>query len=97
MLSHRQTPVRQDFYYHPHQLLTSLQLSRSEGLAATYHGSLLGVYTWDEDDHGRNVTRHQRRVFRHVASAGRHWLYYWDWGPNSGANWMVGRQFHLYS
>ena len=77
--------------------MTSLQLSRSEGLAATYHGSLLGVYTWDEDDHGRNVTRHQRRVFRHVASAGRHWLYYWDWGPNSGANWMVGRQFHLYS
>ena len=77
--------------------MTSLQLSRSEGLAGTYHGSLLGVYTWDEDDHGRNVTRHQRRVFRHVASAGRHWLYYWDWGPNSGANWMVGRHFHLYS
>ena len=71
--------------------------SRSEGLAGTYHGSLLGVYTWDEDDHGRNVTRHQRRVFRHVATAGRHWLYYWDWGPNSGANWMVGSQLHFYS
>ena len=55
------------------------------------------MYTWDEDDHGRNVTRHQRRVFRHVATAGRYWLYYWDWGPNSGANWMVGSLLHFYS
>ena len=25
---------------------------------------------------------------RHVET-NDNWLYYWDWGPNSGTNWMV--------
>ena len=60
----------------------------SSGLAGTYQPGLLGVYTLDQNDFGRNMSGHHRHVFRHVET-NNNWLYYWDWGPNSGTNWMV--------
>ena len=65
---------------------------RSNGLAGTYHSLLLGVYTLDEDDYGRNVSQFNRHVYRHV-DTNDNWLYYWDWGPNSGTNWMVSNKY----
>ena len=67
-------------------------MSRSTGLAGTYHPSLLGVYELDQDDYGVNVSQSHRHVYRHVDS-NDHWLYYWDWGPNAGTNWMVSTNY----
>ena len=68
--------------------IADISAPMSTGLAGTFHPGLLGVYTLDQDDFGRNVSGHHRHVFRHV-DTNDNWLYYWDWGPNSGTNWMV--------
>ena len=43
----------------------------------------MGVYTAQSELTGRTV-------YQHVARGG--YLYYYDWGPSSGANWMFGEQ-----
>ena len=53
----------------------------SSGLAGVYHHSSLGVYTF------QGQKKNNRYVFRHLD--GPNFLYYWDWGPNSGSNWMI--------
>ena len=67
-------------------------LCMSTGLAGTFHQNLLGVYELDQDDFGKNVSQHNRHVFRHV-NTNDNWLYYWDWGPNGGTNWMVADKY----
>ena len=42
---------------------------------------MLGVYTLDDYNNGQNITKHSRYVFRQID--GDHFMYYWDWGPNS--------------
>ena len=59
----------------------------SAGLAGVYQSHLLGVYSRDEEKTEQN----NRQVFRQLD--GPNFLYYWDWGPNSGANWMVSDKF----
>ena len=54
----------------------------SNGLAGAFHSNLLGVYTLDDYNNGQNITKHSRYVFRQID--GENFLYYWDWGPNSG-------------
>ena len=36
----------------------------------------------DDYNSGQNITQHSRPVYRQID--GDHFLYYWDWGPNSG-------------
>lgn len=57
-------------------------MCRSSGLTGVYHPGLLGVYTMDDYNSGQNITQHSRPVYRQID--GDHFLYYWDWGPNSG-------------
>ena len=59
----------------------------SSGLAGVYQSSLLGVYSWEE----RSSEQHNRHVFRQLD--GPNFLYYHDWGPNAGANWMVSEKY----
>ena len=59
----------------------------SAGLAGVYQSHLLGVYSIDEEKTEQN----NRAVLRQLD--GPNFLYYWDWGPNSGANWMVSDKF----
>ena len=44
----------------------------------------LGVFTAQQDK-----TRNGRIVYKQD-SGGKNFLFYWDWGPNNGANWIVG-------
>ena len=55
---------------------------RSNGLAGAFHSHLLGVYTLDDYNNGQNITKHSRYVFRQID--GENFMYFWDWGPNSG-------------
>ena len=91
MLHRREIEVRSDY---SDQIIVNADISssRSTGLAGTFHPGLLGVYILDQDDFGRNVSGHHRHVFRHVET-NDNWLYYWDWGPNSGTNWMVDARY----
>ena len=59
----------------------------STGLAGVYQSHLLGVYSRDE----RKTEQNNRLVFSQLD--GPNFLYYWDWGPNSGANWMVSDKY----
>ena len=43
----------------------------------------MGVYTATEQK------KHGRIVYRQDFGA-KNYLFYWDWGPNNGANWVVG-------
>ena len=62
------------------QCCPSLLVS-SPSLASSEQPLKLGVY--------RQVgVMNQRRVYQHEASQA--WLYYYDWGSGSGANWMFG-------
>ncbi len=45
----------------------------------------LGRFTY----HGE--TKNGRKIYQRSVSGQRdQFLYFWDWGPNNGANWMVG-------
>ena len=57
----------------------------SSGLAGVYHHSSLGVYTF------QGQKKNNRYVFGQLD--GPNFLYYWDWGPNSGANWMISEKY----
>ena len=59
----------------------------STGLAGVYQTSLLGVYSLDDS----KTIHNNRYVLRQLD--GPHFLYYWDWGPNSGSNWMVSQKY----
>ena len=55
----------------------------SSGLAASWQPDKLGSYSlWPGDSAGG------RRVWRHEAR--QNYVYYWEWGLNSGAEWMIG-------
>ena len=58
-------------------------LVRSRGEASLRYPDRMGVYTAQSSLSGR-------LVYQHVSSQGL--LYYYDWGPNSGTNWMFGDQ-----
>ena len=58
-------------------------LVRSRGEASLRYPGRMGVYTAQSSLSGR-------LVYQHVSSQGL--IYYYDWGPNSGANWMFGDQ-----
>ena len=56
-------------------------LVSSPSLASREQPGRLGVYS-------SVGVMNQRRVYQH--QTGRAWLYYYDWGPGHGANWMFG-------
>lgn len=55
----------------------------SNGIGQQSQPQRLGVYT------ATNDTQHGRKVYKQDFG-GSNYLYYWDWGPNNGANWIVG-------
>ena len=56
-------------------------LVSSASLASSDQPGKLGVYS-------HVGAMNQRRVYQHEADQA--WLYYYDWGSGSGANWMFG-------
>ena len=67
----------------PHSLLISCcRLSiRSEGEAAEWQPDKMGSYSVWGSSGGRKVWKHESR---------QNYLYYWEWGVNTGTEWMVG-------
>ncbi len=51
-----------------------------------YQPGRLGTYTFESYRHGRKVYKKDGCV----DVARTHYLYFYDWGPNSGSNWMIG-------
>lgn len=51
-----------------------------KGLANTWQPARLGVYQATNLRNGRYFYTHEK---------GGSFIYYWDWGPNSGCNWVV--------
>ena len=57
----------------------------SRSIGQTVQPERLGTYTY----HGQ--TKHGRKVYlKSVVGENDQFLYFWDWGPNNGGNWMVG-------
>lgn len=57
----------------------------SRGIGNTVQPERLGQYTY----HGK--TKNGRKIYQKEESGQRdQFLYFWDWGANNGANWMVG-------
>ena len=58
---------------------------RSNGIGATVQSERLGYFTH------QGQTKHGRKVYVREQNGQRNqYLYFWDWGPNNGANWIVG-------
>ena len=58
---------------------------RSNGLGQTVQSERLGFYTY------QGQSKHGRKVYVRSQNGRRdQFLYYWDWGPNNGANWAIG-------
>jgi hypothetical protein len=56
---------------------------RSSGAGQLLQPDRLGVFS------ASDVKRHGRVVYKQDFG-GKNYLFYWDWGPNNGANWIVG-------
>ena len=62
--------------------LSSFRLTiRSEGEAAEWQPDKMGSYALWGNSAGRKVWRHESR---------QNFLYFWEWGVNTGTEWMVG-------
>ena len=58
---------------------------RSNGIGATVQSERLGYFSH------QGQTKHGRKVYVREQNGQRNqYLYFWDWGPNNGANWIVG-------
>ena len=58
---------------------------RSTGVADRVQRERLGTYSFSRHRHGRKVYKKDG-----VFAEREQFLYYHDWGPNSGSNWMIG-------
>ena len=54
---------------------------RSDGEAALWQPDKMGSYSLWGSSGGRKVWKHESR---------QNYLYYWQWGVNTGTEWMVG-------
>ena len=58
---------------------------RSNGIGATIQNERLGYFSH------QGQTKNGRKVYvREQNGAQTQYLYFWDWGPNNGANWFIG-------
>ena len=59
---------------------------RSLGIAEDRQPERMGTFRFSGFKHGR-------KIYKQEGEEGEdrlQYLYYWDWGPNSGSNWMIG-------
>ena len=61
---------------------------RSTGIAGRFQEERLGEYTYLRHRHGRKV--YKKRKEGGGVEERDQFVYYHDWGPNSGSNWMIG-------
>ena len=62
---------------------------RSTGVAGRFQQERLGEYTFVRHRHGRKVYKKRKEGGGGVEERDQ-FVYYHDWGPNSGSNWMIG-------
>ena len=67
---------------------------RSTGVAGRFQHERLGTYSFVRYRHGRKVYKKRRDDGHDGGDIGGgerdQFVYYHDWGPNSGSNWMIG-------
>ena len=61
---------------------------RSTGVADRFQHERLGAYSFARYRHGRKV--YKKRKDGDIGEERDQFVYYQDWGPNSGSNWMIG-------
>ena len=71
--------ITTSFLYYIYKVVL-VQSSLGDDLASVYR-RLMGVYVSTGD------LSNERLVYKHVDTD--QFIYYYDWGPNSGANWMI--------
>ena len=75
-------PVRNIYKNIPLSSLSSCRLTiRSDGEAAEWQPDKMGSYSLWGSSAGRKVWKHESR---------HNYLYFWEWGVNTGTEWMVG-------
>ena len=58
---------------------------RSNGIGNTIQNERLGYFSH------QGQTKNGRKVYvREQNGQQNQYLYFWDWGPNNGANWFIG-------
>ena len=59
------------------------------GVADGFQHERLGTYSFERFRHGRKVYK-KREDGGNLGGERDQFVYYHDWGPNSGSNWMIG-------
>ena len=69
--------------FNPARRCCEVVMVQSEGVAARSQQKRMGVYVREREWNGRLAYKH---------TDWEEYIFYYDWGPNSGANWMFTNQ-----